>query len=72
MNVKIYVHTCTYVLPVSEGFSFLMLSIHPTLNLHLTFMHGVPVLYTIHSFIIVPQCQLTVFNGVLSNNRPIQ
>ena len=48
MNVKIYVHTCTYVLPVSEGFSFLMLSIHPTLNLHLTFMHGVPVLY-IHS-----------------------
>ena len=52
MNVKIYVHTCTYVLPVSEGFSFLMLTIHPTLNLllskHLTFMHGVPVLY-IHS-----------------------
>ena len=67
MNVKIYVHTCTHVLAVSEGFSFLMLTIHPTLNLllskHLTFMHGV---------LIVPQCQLTVFNGVLSNNRPIE
>ena len=52
MNVKIYIHTCTHVLAVSEGFSFLMLTIHPTLNLllskHLTFMHGVPVLY-IHS-----------------------